>query len=66
MQEEEERLRREQEEIARIRKEAEHKAQPIRHFKEVITQPAKKCTVPISPKFASLEKLKNKENTINI
>lgn len=55
----------EQEEIARIRKEAEHKAQPIRQFKGVVLPELKKCTVPISPNFASKVLNKNKENKIN-
>lgn len=55
-------LAKEQEEIAQLRKQAEHKAQPIKHFKELVIQKSNKLTVPVSPNFASSELQKNKEN----
>ncbi|XP_046395891.1 targeting protein for Xklp2-like [Ischnura elegans] len=40
-----------EEELARLRKEIVHKANPVRHYKEVVIHPANKClTVPLSPK----------------
>ncbi|XP_066152162.1 targeting protein for Xklp2-like isoform X2 [Euwallacea fornicatus] len=58
---EEEQEKREKEEILKLRKRAEYKAQPIRKFKELKIQPTGKVTVPISPKFHS-RKIAVKEN----
>ncbi|XP_066254247.1 targeting protein for Xklp2 homolog isoform X2 [Euwallacea similis] len=58
---EEEQEKREKEEILKLRKQAEYKAQPIRKFKELKIQPTGKVTVPMSPKFHS-RKTAVKEN----
>jgi len=51
---EERRKREEQEEVARLRKAAVHKAQPIRNYKPVEVKPSEKpLTLPSSPKFLS-------------
>lgn len=63
-QEEEMALAKEQEQIALLRKQAEHKANPIRHYKEVVIKKSNMITVPMSPKFLTAERLKNKENTL--
>ncbi|XP_071443978.1 targeting protein for Xklp2-like [Hetaerina americana] len=63
MQRQREREQMEEDEAARIRKEMVHKANPIRHYKEMIIQPAnKKLTLPMSPKsFIEKSKLSNSE-----
>merc|ERR1711936_701477 len=51
---EERRKREEQEEVARLRKAAVHRAQPIRNYKPVEVKPSEKpLTNPSSPKFLS-------------
>lgn len=55
-------LAEEQKEIAFFRKQAEHKANPVRHYKELVIKKNNIITVPISPKFLTEERLKNKEN----
>lgn len=49
--EEQKRIKEEQEEIIRLRKMAEYKAQPVKKYKEVIIQPSNKITEPVSPNF---------------
>lgn len=51
----------EMKEIQRLRKGAEHVAQPIRKYKEVKKMPPIPVTAPISPKFLSGSR-RNKEN----
>jgi len=51
---EERRKREEEEDVARLRKAAVHKAQPIRNYKPVEVKPSEKpLTLPSSPKFQS-------------
>jgi len=51
---EERRKREDEEEVARLRKAAVHKAQPIRNYKPVEVKPSEKpLTLPTSPKFTS-------------
>lgn len=47
--------------VATLRKKMVHKAQPIRHYKEVTIMPSGKITVPMSPSFMKND-TKNKEN----
>lgn len=58
---EQEQLRIEEEMILKLRKESEHKAQPIRRFKSITPISPKPMTDPISPKF-HLNSMNNKEN----
>jgi hypothetical protein len=54
---EEKRRHEEELELQRLRREAVHKAKPIRHFKPIEIQPsAKPLTAPHSPKFSTLSK----------
>ncbi|KAJ8969437.1 hypothetical protein NQ317_008628, partial [Molorchus minor] len=62
--EEEIMLQIEDEEIARLRKQTEYKAQPIKKYKEVKIQPSGLVTEPKSPKFHT-NKYRNKENKEN-
>lgn len=51
----------ERKEIMRLRKEAVHKANPIRHYKPVKIMPSSKPpTEPVSPKFKTDERLQLK------
>ena len=45
----------EAEEIKRLRREAVHKAQPVRHYKPVdVVQSEKPLTIPVAPNFSQL------------
>ncbi|XP_017778780.1 PREDICTED: targeting protein for Xklp2 homolog [Nicrophorus vespilloides] len=59
-QKEEEEMILAQMEVARLRKEAEHKAQPIKLYKDIKPVPPKPVTLPMTPKFRSGKS--NKEN----
>ena len=49
------RRRDEEEEVRRLRAEAVHKPEPIRHYRQVEVLPsAKPVTAPLSPKFSAL------------
>lgn len=48
--------------VALLRKQAEIKANPVRHYKEVVLKKSDKITIPVSPKFAVETRLRNKEN----
>ncbi|KAF5307399.1 hypothetical protein FQR65_LT06913 [Abscondita terminalis] len=58
---EKDRQRQVREEVAKLRKQAEHVAQPIRKYKPVNKVDAKPLTVPVTPKFGR-SKHPNKEN----
>ena len=50
----------EAEEIKRMRRQAVHKAQPVRHYKGVeVTQSDKPLTTPIGPNFSQLSRDKH-------
>ncbi|KAB0795097.1 hypothetical protein PPYR_11936 [Photinus pyralis] len=57
---EEENHQKEAEEVRRLRKQTEYRAQPIRKYKEVAEVEHKKLTIPVSPKFNRNHS--NKEN----
>ena len=61
----EERRRHDEElEVQRMRKEAVHKAQPVRHYKPINIQPTDKpVTLPMSPNFTYVERCKRKDLT---
>ena len=61
----EERRRHDEElEVQRMRKEAVHKAQPVRHYKPINIQPTDKpVTLPMSPNFTYVERSKRKDLT---
>ena len=63
--EREERHRKEEElEIQRLRREAVHKAQPIRQYNPVTIHPCEKpVTEPLTPKWTYIERSKRKGNT---
>ena len=58
----EERRRHEEDlEVQRMRREAVHKAQPVRHFNPIDIQPCDKpVTVPVTPQFTYVERNKRK------
>jgi len=52
-------------EIKRMRKEAVHKAQPVRHYKPINIQSTDKpVTLPMSPNFTYVERSKRKDHTV--
>ncbi|KRT79963.1 hypothetical protein AMK59_8745, partial [Oryctes borbonicus] len=64
---EREQRRLEQEEIAMVRKQAVHFAQPTRKYKAIKIRPSAKITMPVSPNLGTAKRLhsQNKENLID-
>ena len=63
-QHEERRQYEEELEVQRLRREAVHKAQPVRHYMPIDIQPCNKpVTQPMSPKFSYVERSKRKAIT---